>query len=197
MEKDTEEKKINSKPNLVFVDGQNLHLGTTKCFDCSKQLAIDLGKIKLSECTCGYAWEVNLSKLKTYLKDNYDVSDAYYFIGYFRESNNDIYEEIQKAGFLTVFKEHNELFVSSKKGNVDTDMVFDIMRRVADEGDKFDKIIIISGDGDYKKLVTYLISKNRFKKILFPNSKFPSSLYNELGSEYFDCLENIKSHIKK
>jgi len=44
-------------------------------------------------------------------------------------------------------------------------------------------------------LVDYLIKKNKFKKILFPNKKFASSLYKKLGSEYFDYLENIKVHI--
>jgi hypothetical protein len=59
------------------------------------------------------------------------------------------------------------------------------------------KIVIISGDGDYKKLVDYLISKNKFLKILFPNKKFASSLYKKLGSEYYECLgsEEIKGRI--
>ena len=34
---------------------------------------------------------------------------------------------------------------------------------------EFNKIILVSGDGDYKKLVDYLIGKDKFKKILFPN----------------------------
>ncbi len=185
-----------TKPNIAFMDGQNLYLGTTKCSNCAGKLGIDYKKIELSDCKCGYAWKVNLSKLRVYLKENYNASEAYYFIGYFREKNNEIYEDIQKAGFITVFKEHKELFTSSKKGNVDADIIFDIMKRLIDEGDKFNKIVMISGDGDYKKLVTYLISKERFEKILFPNKEFASSLYKELGSEYFDYLENIKSSIK-
>ena len=53
----------------------------------------------------------------------------------------------------------------------------------------FEKILLISGDGDYKKLVDYLIKKSLFKKILFPNKKYASSLYLTLGSEFFDYLE--------
>ena len=52
----------------------------------------------------------------------------------------------------------------------------------------FTKIILVSGDGDYKKVVDYLIKKNRFEKILFPNKKFASSLYKKLTSRYFDHL---------
>ena len=54
----------------------------------------------------------------------------------------------------------------------------------------FDKIILVSGDGDYKMLVDFLIEENKFKKILFPNKYFASSLYKKLGSEYFDYLSN-------
>lgn len=60
----------------------------------------------------------------------------------------------------------------------------------------FDKIVIVSGDGDYKKVIDYLIKKNRFEKILFPNRKFSSSLYKELGDKLFDYLDNVKNQIK-
>ena len=63
----------------------------------------------------------------------------------------------------------------TKKGNVDVDIVFEIMHRLLEEND-FENIVLITGDGDYIKLVKYLIEKERLKKILFPNKKF-SSLY--------------------
>jgi len=59
----------------------------------------------------------------------------------------------------------------------------------------FSKIILVSGDGDYKLLVDFLIEENKFEKILFPNKKFASSLYKKLGSQYFDYLENLKDKI--
>ncbi len=65
------------------------------------------------------------------------------------------------------------------------------------EDKEFNKILMVSGDGDYKKMVAYLISIGKFEKILFPNRKFASSLYNEFGSEYFDSLENIKEYIER
>ena len=62
-----------------------------------------------------------------------------------------------------------------------------------------DKIVLVSGDGDYKLLVDFLIEEKKFKKILFPNKKFASSLYRQLGSELFDWLENksIKQKIMR
>jgi uncharacterized LabA/DUF88 family protein len=185
-----------TRNNLAFIDGQNLYFGTTKCDSCAKKLNVPLQQIKRSDCTCGRAWEVNLGKLRVYLKEKYAVSEAYYFLGYLHDEYNDLYKEIQKAGFIVLFKEHHKLAKSTKKGNVDTDIVFEIMRNLVDNKE-LGKIVLVSGDGDYKKLVQYLVVKNMFKKILFPNRKFASSLYKELGSEFFDYLENIKTYIEE
>lgn len=152
--------------NIAFVDGQNLYLGTKE-----------------------NGWKVDHKKLRTYLRDKYGVSEAYYVLGYVSEENQDLYNNLQKSGFIVLFKEHSSGLKGSKKGNVDTDIVFEIMKIVADRRD-FKQFVLVSGDGDYKKVVDYLIKKGLFKKILFPNKKFASSLYLKLGSEYFDFLEN-------
>lgn len=182
------------KNNLAFIDGQNLHFGTTKCDICAKKLNKTLQEIKLSDCKCNNGWEVDLSKFRIYLKENYWVSEAYYFLGYLQDENDELYKEIQKAGFIVLFKEHHVFAKSKKKGNVDTDIVFEIMKNLLDNPD-LNKIILVSGDGDYIKMVRYLVEKDKFEKILFPNKKFASSLYKKLGSEYFDYLENIKEYI--
>lgn len=51
------------------------------------------------------------------------------------------------------------------------------------EKEEFNKIVLVSSDEDYIKLVKYLIEKNLLKKILFPNKKY-SSLYKEMKSNY-------------
>jgi uncharacterized LabA/DUF88 family protein len=181
--------------NLAFIDGQNLHFGTTKCDVCAKKLGKALFEVRLEDCLCGNAWLVNLAKFRIYLRDKYNVTEAYYFLGYLQDENDELYTHIQKAGFIVSFKEHNKLAKSSKKGNVDTDIVFEIMRNLVDNA-SFSKVILVSGDGDYKRLVQYLVAKQKFKKILFPNKKYASSLYKQLGSEYFDYLENLKRYIR-
>jgi uncharacterized LabA/DUF88 family protein len=186
--------KSSQKPNIAFVDAQNVYFGTTKCNGCAARLGVDIKDISLSDCTCGTAWKVDLRKFRIYLKEKYHVAEAYYVLGYLNEKNQELYSDIQKSGFIIIFKEHTELLRSKKKGNVDTDIVFEAMRNLIDNQD-FARILLVSGDGDYKKLVNYLISKDRFEKILFPNKRFASSLYKEFGSERFDYLENIKTYI--
>jgi len=157
--------------NLAFVDGQNLYMGTAK-----REIE---------------PWIVNLRRFRIYLEQKYKISRAYYHLGYTNGGHEDLYEKIQKAGFILVFKKHNELMAGLKKGNVDSDIIFSVMKMLYKRED-FHKVILVSGDGDYKMLVDFLIEEGRFKKILFPNKKFASSLYKKLGAEYFDYLDNSR-----
>ncbi|MDD4606755.1 MAG: NYN domain-containing protein [Patescibacteria group bacterium] len=166
----------NQENNLAFIDGQNLYMGTN------------------SEDPEDPAWEVDLAKFRQYLTRKYSVQKAYYFLGFVNEDNQDLYDQIQEAGFILKFKEHSSVMMSKKKGNVDTDIVFDVMKRIYKK-ELFDKIVLVTGDGDYKKLVDFLIEENRFKKILFPNKQFASSLYKSITRIYFDYMINLKSII--
>ncbi len=166
-----------NKKNLAFIDGQNLYMGTAK-----------------READ---PWKISLARFRSYLEEKYDVARAYYFLGFVQEKNQELYEEIQRAGFVLIFREHNPAMIGKKKGNVDSDIIFQIMKKMYKKED-FGKIILVSGDGDYKALIDFLIEEKRFKKMLFPNRMFASSLYKKLGSEYFDYLESedIKKKIE-
>lgn len=160
---------LTEENNFAFIDGQNLYMGTTLSPQGS--------------------WKVSLKKFRIYLQEKYKVSKAYYFFGCVNENNRDLYEEIQEAGFVLMFREHNSAMLGKKKGNVDSDIIFQIMKKIYKK-ESFGKIVLVSGDGDYKMLVDFLIDEKRFKKILFPNKSFASSLYKKIGSEYFDYLED-------
>lgn len=76
---------------------------------------------------------------------------------------------------------------SKKKGNVDTDIVFTIMRAISDN-EPMDKVVLASGDGDYYKMVRYLIEKSKFERLLAPNEKYMSSLYKAFEPKYYAFL---------
>ena len=80
--------------------------------------------------------------------------------------------------------------LGKKKGNVDSDIIFSAMKRLYLKDD-FDKIVLVSGDGDYKMLVDFLIEQDKFEKILFPNHKYSSSLYKSLSSRFFAYLDDV------
>jgi len=166
--------KIVKENNLAFIDGQNLYMG-----------------LKSEES----AWQMDFLKFREYLSKKYDVNRAYYFLGFTIDDYSDLYDKIQEAGFILKFREHNSSMIGKKKGNVDGDIIFSIMKKIYKK-EQFDKIVLVSGDGDYKMLVDFLIEEGRFKKILFPNKKFASSLYKKITRVYFDYLVNIKHKIK-
>jgi uncharacterized LabA/DUF88 family protein len=124
-----------------------------------------------------------------HLKDKYNVDKAYYYLGYVQngEVYQQLYEEIQTFGFVLVFREHNAAMKGTKKGNVDSDIIFSVMKRMY-KREEFDKLVLVSGDGDYKMLVDFLIEENKFLKVLFPKQRYASSLYKALGAEYLADL---------
>lgn len=164
--------------NYAFIDGQNLYMGTAK-----------------READ---PWKIDLVRFRVYLEQKYNVGKAYYFLGFVHEGNNDLYEEIQSAGFVLIFREHNPAMLGTKKGNVDTDIVFHIMKKLY-KNESFDRVVLVSGDGDYKQLVDFLIEEGRLEKILFPDKGRASSLYKKITRKYFDNLdkEDVRAKIGK
>ncbi len=154
--------------NIAYVDGQNLFMGTTMRDP---------------------SWVVDLSKLRVYLEKKYHVARAYYYLGYVQDGEQfeSLYEEIQSAGFILVFREHNSAMLGKKKGNVDSDIIFSVMKRLY-RREKFDRLLLVSGDGDYKMLVDFLIEEKKLEKVLFPKRKYASSLYKSIGATYYADL---------
>ena len=148
--------------NIAFIDGQNLHMGTMNSSD---------------------PWRVDLARFRVYLKQKYGVEQAYYFLGFTHDSQQGLYDHIQEAGYILKFREHHSAMLGKKKGNVDTDIVFTVMKKLY-RGDEFGKIVLVSGDGDYMMMVGFLIEENRFAKILFPDQSRASSLYKKIDLAY-------------
>lgn len=165
--------------NLAYIDGQNLHMGTAKSDP---------------------EWHINLARFRVYLAQKYHVVSAYYYLGYVQEGApiEKLYETIQQAGFILVFRLHNSAMIGKKKGNVDSDIIFSTMKRLYMK-EEFDKVVLVSGDGDYKMLVDFLIEQDKFEKILFPNRKYRSSLYKALSNKFFAYLDDkdVRRKIEK
>lgn len=90
------------------------------------------------------------------------VSEAYLFLGYL-QGNEPLYTELQQAGYICIFKPTLELRDGKIKGNVDAELVLHTMINY----ERFNKAVIVSGDGDFYCLVEYLKIKINSKKYLF------------------------------
>jgi hypothetical protein len=84
--------------NIALIDGQNLYMGTAK-----RELD---------------PWEINLARFRVYLERKYKVSTAYYFLGFFKEANSELYAEIQSAGFVLVFRAHNSVMATTNSSSI-------------------------------------------------------------------------------
>lgn len=160
---------MKNEKNYAFLDGQNLYMGTTK---------------RESD-----PWKIDLARFRVYLEKKYDVEKAFYFLGFLDETQQFLYEKIQSSGFILVFREHTSLMLGKKKGNVDSDLILYVMKKLYYKED-FNKVILVSGDGDYKQLVDFLIAEARLGKILFPDRQRASSLYKKLGAPCFAALDD-------
>ena len=153
--------------NYAFIDAQNVHTGIKS-----------LG------------WKLDWQKFRVYLKEKYSVTVAYLFIGYL-PLNKDLYTELQKAGYVLIFKP----FIFDKggkpKGNCDADLVLHSLL----EKDKYDRAVIVTSDGDFYSLVQYLYANHKLEMVLSPYVKTCSQLLKKEAKEKINYMENLKGKI--
>jgi uncharacterized LabA/DUF88 family protein len=143
-----------SRQTYAFIDGQNLHLSILN-----------------------QGWMLDYGAFRRYLTDKFGVSKAFYFIG-FLATNADLYELLQREGYILVFKP--TLMVRGVlKGNVDAELVLHAMI----EYENYDQAVIVSGDGDFHCLVKYLKARGKLGKLIVPDDTRYSSLYRNYTSD--------------
>ena len=106
-----------------------------------------------------------------------------------------LYANLQKHGYILIFKPTLEFHKGGKakiKGNVDAELVLHTMI----EKERYDKAIIVSGDGDFHCLIEYLVDQKRLQRVLVPNRKY-SSLLRKFNQYIVEVSELKESLIKK
>lgn len=164
--------------NIAYVDGQNLYMATARGRD---------------------PWRIDMRRFRVYLRDKYGVDEAYYFIGAHDDGRAPLYEALQAAGFILVFRRHGIGLKSDKKGNIDVDLTFYAMRDLRDRCGEYGGAVIVSGDGDYFRMVEYLIAQGKFCAMLHPCRRYASSLYKQVGDRYRKFLDSpdVKAKIRQ
>ncbi len=162
----------NAKENHAFIDGQNLHSGVR-----------------------ALGWKMDHKKFREYLRDEFNVTKAYMFVGYMEE-HQDLYNALQEAGFICFFKPLLRYEDGSIKGNVDADMVLQVMIDI----ENFDKAVLVTGDGDFAGLIRHLASERKLGQVIIPNSRNYSSLFermDEFGKDkhFFTFVDNLRSKL--
>lgn len=123
---------------------------------------IDSQNLNLSIRTQG--WKLDFNRFRIYLRDKYRVEKAYLFIGYV-SGNQSLYATLQDAGFTCIFKPTLQYKDGTMKGNCDAELVLWSMIDL----NKYDKAVIVTGDGDFYCLVDYLLQQNKLEVVLIPD----------------------------
>ncbi len=134
--------------NFAFIDSQNLNLGVRS-----------------------QGWRLDFRKFRQYLRNKYNVTNVYLFIGY-KAGNEALYTSLQQMGYIVILKPTMELPDKTVKGNVDAELVLHTMIQFGN----YDKAIIVSGDGDFHCLVEYLEEHGKLLLILAPNRHYSGLL---------------------
>ncbi|MFC1790722.1 NYN domain-containing protein [Patescibacteria group bacterium] len=164
----------------AFIDSQNLNLGTKNDI-IRKKKKIYKG------------WNLDFGRFRIYLKDKYKVSKAYLFIG-MKPGNEKLYTALQESGYILIFKPTLEIKKEGKavtKGNVDAELVLHAMIQYP----KYNKAVIISGDGDFYCLVEYLEENKKLGRLLIPNRMAFSSLLWKFR-KYIDFISALKNKLE-
>jgi len=158
--------------NYAFIDSQNLNLGVKS-----------------------QGWKLDWRKFRQYLRNKYNVSKAYLFIGLVA-GNEGLYAFLQECGYILIFKPTLDRQVGEKiiiKGNVDAELVLHTMI----EFNNYDKAIIVSGDGDFHCLIEYLEGKKKLLKILTPTKHYSSLLRKFNNKNYIIRIDLLKGSLEQ
>lgn len=161
-------KSLKKEVVYAFIDSQNLNLGIR-----------DQG------------WRLDFARFRIYLRDKYKVKKAFLFVGYIKK-NQKLYDFLKKSGYELIFK---PVLISRKreaKGNVDAELVLHAMIQYP----KYDKAIIVTGDGDFYCLVEYLKKKRKIERLLIPNKAKYSKLLYKFKTD-IDYLSNLRRKLGK
>ena len=153
--------------NYAFIDSQNVNLSIQE-----------------------QGWKLDFKKFRIYLKDKYNISKAFLFIGFVPEYQ-DIYTNLQKDGFIIIFKPTLKMPSGKVKGNVDADLVLHTMI----EYENYNKALIVTGDGDFHCLIDYLIKRDKLLKLMIPNKDDFSSLYRK-KMKYLVFMNNLRKKLE-
>ena len=154
--------------NYAFIDGQNLYLAIQ-----------ELG------------WKIDYRRFRIYLAEKYHIAKAYMFMG-FLPANQKLYNFLQTAGFVLIFKPILENKNGPIKGNCDAELVLQAMIDFSE----YDQALIVTGDGDFYCLVKHLDLNRKLLKVLAPSSHNCSTLLTKVAGNKISFVADLREKVE-
>jgi uncharacterized LabA/DUF88 family protein len=155
--------------NYAFIDSQNLNLAIR-----------------------AQGWKLDFRRFRAYLREKHGVIKAYLFIGYL-SGNQSLYAALQDAGFTCIFKPTLQHKDGTTKGNCDAELVLWTMIEL----ERYEKAIIVTGDGDFHCLVDHLISRDKLGCVLIPDrERFSALLKTKKIKPYHRFVNDLRDRLE-
>ncbi len=103
-------------------------------------------------------WFIDQKKLFQYLKNKFSVSKAFFYYGKDSKSQKkeDFLKKLKSFGYILRVKEIKR-YGNKTKANCDVDLTMDMLLKIKE----YQKAIVLTGDGDFAPLFSYLISQKK------------------------------------
>src|SRR3989344_1139478 len=135
-------KKLKKEAHItyVFIDATNIIYGATRS-----------------------GWRMDFEKLAKYLRERFYAKQILYYAGVDDENKKQLkfYEKLQEFGYTLLLVPVKRFRDGNKKADVDSRMTFEMMLYF----DKYDEVIVFTGDGDYYWVLEYLLLKKNSVKL--------------------------------
>ena len=146
-------------------------------------------------------WQIDFRKFLDYLKQELDLQDIYYYtardLSFFKQTKfiaflERIGYEVRSKKIKFIKNKNKEVKKESfYKGNLDVELTIDVL----ETKDKYDVLILISGDSDFEPLLR-LMKKKYKKRCLVVATKYNISIELIKCAKYIN-LSKLKKYIIK
>jgi len=134
-------------------------------------------------------WMIDQKKLIDYLKTKFKSEKTYFYFGKIKGNYKQVnfLEKLKNFGFTLRVKDVKQIG-KKFKANCDVDLTMDMLL----DRDKYNKAIVLSGDGDFLPLYEYLKIKEKKRIVIMAFSKITAKDIKKFAKKEFIAFENQK-----
>lgn len=148
----------------VYIDGANLHKGST-----------ELGH------------PIDYKKFRGWLRQKFNASKVYLFLGLIPKHTK-LYQYLQECGYILIFKETTTNVDGHVKGNCDAELVLKVVTDYFEHA--FNACVIVTGDGDFRCLVDFLLDRRFPVHLIVPNKNKCSILLKRTNVPILNLVDH-------
>lgn len=158
-------------------------------------VAIDAANLESSVKDLG--WWIDYAKLRELFNFEKLVQIRNYCVAHDTKNQNNFFTFLKKNGFilitkpLKIIKQKNIDQEDNRKANFDVEITVDVMEMI----NKFDTLVLFSGDSDFNYLICNLKKKN--KRIIVVSSKYHIAKELIKNIDKYIDLRKLKQQIKR